>query len=136
MKRVTLFAALSACLVMAGCNLKEKYALNNQKADAWLAAQKGGVGFSLAGSWESREFGWGPIRFEQDGSRISGAMGNYVVRGYVRGSRAYLALSANNYVHYTAILQRSSGGLAGFYSPSVPFSRDDQAAVNLYRVGN
>lgn len=136
MKLLTILAAVLVCGGVTGCNLKEKYAINNQKADQWLAGQRGSGGVQVGGSWESREFGWGAIRFEQEGSKISGAMGNYTARGHVRGSRVYLALSSNGYVHYTVVLKKSGSTLAGFYSPSVPFSQDDQAAVNLYRVGN
>lgn len=119
-----------------GCNLKEKYAINNQKADQWLQANRGAVGANVNGSWEAHEFGWGGIRFEQNGSRVTGAMGNYTVRGVVRGSRVYLALSSGDWVHYTAVLRANGNVLAGFYSPSVPFSSNDQAAVTLRRIGN
>ncbi len=136
MKLLVILSAVLVCGLVSGCNLKEKYAINNQKADQWLAAQQGGGGINIGGSWESREFGWGAIRFEQEGSKISGAMGNYTTRGSASGSRVYLALSSNGYVHYTAVLKKSGNTLAGFYSPSVPFSQADQSAVNLYRVGN
>jgi hypothetical protein len=54
----------------------------------------------------------------------------------VRGRRVYLALTSNGWVHYTVVLTRSGSNLAGFYSPSVPFSTADQAAVNLARIGS
>jgi hypothetical protein len=80
--------------------------------------------------------GWGDIRFEQAGSTVSGAMGNYSARGVVRGSRVFLALSSGGYVHYTVVLTKSAEMLSGFYSPSVPFSQADQAAVTLRRIGD
>jgi hypothetical protein len=69
------------------CNLKERYARNNLAADQWLQANIGSSGLNVTGAWEAEESGWGAIRFEQSGSRVSGAMGNYsreelsVVRG-------------------------------------------------------
>jgi hypothetical protein len=42
----------------------------------------------------AEESGWGATRFEQSGSRVNGAMGNYSARGVVRGPRLFLALSS------------------------------------------
>lgn len=46
---------------------------------------------NVTGAWEAEESGWGAIRFEQSGSRASGAMGSYSARGVVRGPRLFLA---------------------------------------------
>jgi hypothetical protein len=121
---------------LAGCNLKEKYARNNLAADQWPQANIGSSGINVAGAWEAEESGWGAIRFEQIGSRVSGAMGNYSARGVVRGSRVFLALSSGGYVYYTAVLAKSGDTLSGFYSSSVPFSAADQAVVTLRRIAN
>ena len=121
---------------LAGCNTKEKYARNNLVADQWLQMNRGTASVSVSGAWEAWESGWGDIRFEQAGSTVSGAMGNYSARGVVRGSRVFLALSSGGYVHYTVVLTKSAEMLSGFYSPSVPFSQGDQAAVTLRRIGD
>jgi hypothetical protein len=121
---------------LAGCNLKEKYARNNLAADQWLQANRGGANVNVEGAWEAWESGWGDIRFEQAGSAVNGAMGNYSVRGVVRGSRVFLALSSGGYVYYTVVLKKSGDMLSGFYSPSVPFNPADQAAVTLRRIGD
>ena len=123
-------------LGLAGCNLKEKYARNNLAADQWLQANVGQAGVNVQGAWEAWESGWGDIRFEQLGSSVNGAMGNYSVRGAVRGSRVFLALSSGGYVYYTVVLAKSGDQLSGFYSGSVPFDPADQAAVTLRRIGN
>ena len=62
---------------LAGCNLKEKYARNNLAADQWLQANIGSSSLNVTGAWEAEEFGWGATRFEQSGSWVNGAMGNY-----------------------------------------------------------
>jgi hypothetical protein len=90
----------------------------------------------LDGAWEASESGWGDIRFEQLGSSVNGAMGNYSARGVVRGSRLFLALSSGGYVYYTVVLKKSGDMPSGFYSSSVPLSPADQAAVTLRRIGN
>ncbi|HET7238886.1 MAG TPA: hypothetical protein VFI76_07655 [Terrimicrobiaceae bacterium] len=121
---------------LAGCNLKEKYARNNLAADQWLQANVGPAGVNVQGAWEAWESGWGDIRFEQQGSSVNGAMGNYSARGVVRGSRVFFALSSGGYVYYTVVLTKSGDMLSGFYSGSVPFNPADQAAVTLRRIGN
>lgn len=91
---------LTAAVVgeLAGCNLKEKYARNNLAADQWLQANVGSAGVNVGGAWEAWESGRGDVRFEQIGSSVNGAMGNYSARGVVRGSRVFLALSSGGYV--------------------------------------
>jgi hypothetical protein len=44
--------------VLAGCNLKEKYARNNLAADQWLEANIGSSGLNVTGAWEAEESGW------------------------------------------------------------------------------
>lgn len=127
-----LFAAL-ASLALTGCNLQEKYARNNAAATEWLESNKGKSSIKIAGPWEASDPGWGAILFEQNGSKITGSMGSYTVDGYVSGDTAYLALKSDGWVHYTVVARLSSGKLLGFYSPSVPFSAEDQSAVHLRR---
>jgi hypothetical protein len=121
---------------LAGCNLKEKYARNNFAADQWLQANRGAATVNVQGAWEAMESGWGSIRFEQAGSTVHGAMGNYAARGIMRGSQVFLALSSGGFVHYTAVLKKGRDTLSGFYSSSVPFNPGDQAAVTLRRIGD
>ena len=71
--------------MLAGCNLKEKYARNNLAADRWLQANIGAASVNVEGVWEAWESGWGDVRFEQIGSSVNGAMGNYSARGVARG---------------------------------------------------
>ena len=136
MKLASILSLVLFVAVLAGCNLKEKYARNNLAADQWLQANIGSSGLNVTGAWEAEESGWGAIRFEQSGSRVDGAMGNYSARGVVRGSRLFLALSSGGYVYYTAVLTRRGETLSGFYSSSVPFSPADQAVVTLRRIGS
>lgn len=131
----TLLVALLT-ITLASCNQKERYAANGLAADDWIAANGGIAGMNVTGSWQSHEFGWGGIRFIQSGSTVTGAMGNYSVKGVVNGQRLYLALSSGGWVYYTMILQKEGSNLAGFYSSSIPFSTSDQAAVTLARLTN
>jgi hypothetical protein len=136
MKLAGLLSLLLIIAVLAGCNLKEKYARNNLAADQWLQANIGSSSINVTGAWEAEESGWGAIHFEQSGSRVSGAMGNYSARGVVRGPRLFLALSSDGYVYYTAVLNKQGETLNGFYSSSVPFTPADQAVVTLRPIGN
>ena len=123
-------------VALAGCNRRRRYARNNLAADQWLQANSGPSGLNVAGAWEAEESGWGAVRFEQSGSRVSGAMGNYSARGVVRGPRLFLALNSGGYVYYTAVLPKRGETFNGFYSSSVPFSPADQAVVTMRRIGN
>ncbi len=136
MKLVGILSLVLIGAVLAGCNLKEKYARNNLAADQWLQANIGSSGLNVTGAWEAEESGWGDVRFEQSGSQVNGAMGNYSARGVVRGPRLFLALSSGGYVYYTAVLTMRGETLSGFYSSSVPFDPADQAVVTLRRIGN
>ena len=135
MKVPGIFSLILIGAVLAACNLREKYARNNLAADQWLQANIGSSNLNVTGAWEAEESGWGATRFEQSGSRVNGAMGNYSARGVVRGPRLFLALSSGDYVYYTAVLMKRDELLSGFYSSSAPFSPADQAVVTLRRVG-
>jgi hypothetical protein len=124
---------LALAVILSGCT-KEKYAANNAAGADWLEANRGSASTSVAGTWESIGDSWGSIRLVQSGSNISGAIGSYTVKGVMRGSRAYLLLSSNGWIYYTAILNRSGDALIGFYSSSVPFSTSDQAAMTLRKL--
>jgi hypothetical protein len=136
MKVARILSLVIVSTLFAGCNLKEKYARNNLAADQWLQANIGSSRLKVTGAWEAEESGWGAIHFEQSGSRVNGAMGNYSARGVVRGPRLFLALSSGGYVYYTAVLTKRGETLNGFYSSSVPFSSADQSVVTLRRIGN
>lgn len=125
---------LVTLVFLSGCT--EKYAANKAAADAWLSSKSGKATVHIAGSWVSREWGGGAIRFEQQGNQVTGVMGDYSVKGHVVGSRAYLQLISGNWVHYLVVLTKSGSQLSGFYSGSVPFDTKNQSAVNLYRIGN
>ncbi len=135
MKFTGILTVALICAALAGCNQKEKCARNNLAADQWLQANIGASGLNVTGP-EAEESGWGAIHFEQMGSRVNGAMGNYSARGVLRGPRLFLALSSGGYVYYDAVLTRRGETLSGFYSSSVPFSPADQAVITLRRIGN
>jgi hypothetical protein len=135
MKLAGILSLVLTGAVLAGCNLKEKYARNNLAADQWLQANISSSGLNVTGAW-GRGIRVRAIRFEQSGSRVNGAMGNYSARGVVRGPRLFLALSSDGYVYYIAVLTKQGETLSGFYSSSVPFSLADQAVVKLRCIGN
>lgn len=120
-------------LALVGCNTSQKYAANNAAGQRWLDEHGRGASIGVSGTWYSDE--WGGARLAQSGRTVTGAMGNYNVRGVISGSRAYLLLHSNGWVYYTAVLTRPSHGtLSGFYSASVPFDVMDQRPLDLRRV--
>jgi hypothetical protein len=128
---------LPAFLSLTGCSTKEKYAANQAATKSWLDSKAGSPGIRVNGLWEAFEYGWGgPGRFEQQGNRITGALGNYTVQGVVQGSTVYLAFISGGWTYYTGVLKMRDGLLSGFYSSSVPFSSEDQGSLTLRRIAN
>ena len=119
---------------LAGCNSKEKCARSNRAAKAWLSVNAGSAAANIAGVWFAKETAWGTIRFQQEGSRISGVMGDCQVDGQMNGSIAYLTLSSGGCVRYSVVAKKRGLILSGFYSASVPFSTVDQKPLELKRV--
>lgn len=128
---------LLVVFLLAGCNTAEKYAANQASTDAWLSSKAGKAAIRVDGVWEALEFGWGGSgRFTQSGNRISGALGNYNVRGVVNGSTVYLAFVSGGWTYYTGVLKKRGSMLGGFYSSSIPFSSEDQGSLNLRRIAD
>lgn len=130
-KIVTSLVVLLCAFAFSSCN-KEKYQRNNAAGDAWLAQHSQGARVSIGGQWSSAD--WGAAALTQNGRRVTGTLGNYSVEGVVSGYKAYLLLTSNGWVFYTAELERfSDGSLVGLYSSSVPFSSADQQGILLRR---
>ena len=95
--------------------------LKQNEIDPWLNARSGGQppGLNITGKWhdamESPPFGWGEGDLRQEGSKVSGAIGNYNVQGIVSGKTVYLAFLYGSSVYYTARLEMSQGSLTGNY---------------------
>jgi hypothetical protein len=130
-----LLSVLALCAFLGACSSAEKYAANQSATQAWLGAKQGSAGVRVGGTWEAVESGWGgPATFAQSGSRISGVLGRYTAKGVLDGSTVYLALESGGWTYYTAVLKKHGDTLGGFYSTSVPFSRNSQWALNLRRI--
>ncbi len=131
------FPLLALTFLLTGCNTAEKYAANQAATDAWLSSKAGRAGMNVEGAWEALEYGWGgPGRFVQQGNQVTGALGNYTVRGVVNGNTLYLAFISSGWTYYTGVVQKRGALLGGFYSSSVPFSAQDQGSLNLRRIGD
>lgn len=124
-------------IFLGACSTDGKYAANQTAANAWLNASKGAPAIRVDGAWEALEFGWGGAgRFVQSGNTISGALGNYTVKGSVNGSLVYLTFYSNGWTYYTAELRKRGDTLGGFYSASIPFSTTDQGSLTLRRISD
>jgi len=136
MKILSLLVTVLAVAALSGCGIKQKYQANQQAAQDWLTVNEGKAAINISGDWLARDGGWGQIRFVQNGSQVTGAMGSYSVKGVINGSRVSLALISSDWVYYTVKLKKVGDQLEGFYSSSTPFSEFDQAVVTLYKVSN
>lgn len=131
-----LLSLLAVCVLLGSCSTAEKYAANQAATESWLSSKKGSSTIRIDGAWEALDSGWGTGRFAQSGGKISGALGNYTVRGVLNGSTVYLAFDSEGWTYYTAALKKRGDTLGGFYSSSVPFSGSDQGALTLRRIAD
>ena len=72
-------------------------------------------------------FGWGEGYLKQDQNKVSGAIGNYNIKGIVSGNKVYLVFIYGGSVYYTARLEMIDGLLVGNY-----FEADDKEQSNGY----
>jgi hypothetical protein len=80
---------------------------------------------------------WGLVALNQEGTKITGALAHFNIRGKASGKTAYLLLVDDEWIEYTMVLNRkSSEVLTGSYSSSVPFSKDDAEPVHLDKIDN
>jgi hypothetical protein len=129
--------AVCSVIFLDACSNGEKYAANQAAANTWLIAHRGASAIRVDGAWEALEFGWGGAgRFVQSGNTISGALGNYTVKGSVRGSEVYLTFYSDGWTYYTAELRKRGDTLGGFYSASIPFANADQGSLTLRRISD
>ncbi len=134
--RLRIFPIAASCvaILLSGCSLAEKYSKNNAVGEAWLAA---GATRSTASNFEGVYYSpdWGMVALNQEGTKITGALSHYNIRGKASGKTAYLLLVDDQWIEYTMVLSRkSSEVLTGSYSASVPFSKDDAEPVHLDRI--
>jgi hypothetical protein len=59
MKLAGILSLVLTGAVLAGCNLKEKYARNNLAADQWLQANISSSGLNVTGAWGQSNSGEG-----------------------------------------------------------------------------
>ena len=96
-------------------------ALKQNEIDPWLNARSGSQPpqLNITGKWhdalDTGPLGWGEGDLQQQGNKVSGAIGNYNVQGIVSGKTVYLVFLYGGSVRYTARLEMSQGSLTGNY---------------------
>ena len=123
---------LGGCLlVLAACAIG---GLKQAEIDPWLNNISGGVppAMDLSGAWYDDKgnfmFGWGEGQLRQEQGRLTGAIGNYNVKGRVGGKKVYLVFLSGGKVYYTARLEQfDEGVLTGEY-----FDAHDRLQANGY----
>lgn len=85
------------------------------KGQTWLDSKKDNPTINVSGSWISPE--WGSARFKQENRNVSGALGDYPVKGVVSGDTLYLLMYSGSKVDYSAELKAlDNNTLKGSYS--------------------
>lgn len=120
-KNICICLALTVFLSIAACTT----ALKKDEIDPWLQGIAGDRApeIHIEGWWKDAHtdavFGWGRGRFEQDGNKLTGSLGDYNVEGRVSGDTVYLVFLSRGAVHYTARLKMMEDDLlsGSYYHP-------------------
>jgi hypothetical protein len=95
--------------------------IKQNEVDSWLNTILGDKPpeLDITGKWHDEQgstfFGWGEGYLRQEGNEISGALGDYNIKGVVSGQIVYLVFLYKNTVYYTARLEMFQGSLRGNY---------------------
>lgn len=94
--------------------------LKENEIDPWLNTISDGKPpeIDATGKWRDAGggwFGWGEGYLRQEKNRISGAIGDYNIKGVVSGKIAYLVFLYGGRVYYTARLEMFQDLLVGSY---------------------
>ncbi len=113
----TVLLALSLILVISCTH----GTLRQNEIDPWLNAISGSKPpeINISGKWHDAEgstyFGWGEGYLRQEQNKITGAIGNYNIKGVVSGKTVYLVFLSGGNVYYTARLEMFQDLLTGNY---------------------
>jgi hypothetical protein len=100
---------------------------------SWLKTMSGGepAQIDVTGKWhdvkESTFFSWGEGYLRQEQNKVTGAIGDYNIRGVVSGKTVYLVFLYGGTVYYTARLEMFEDILTGNY-----FKGDDREQLVGY----
>jgi hypothetical protein len=110
MKKFTLLSlVILAIFILGACST----ALQVTEVDSWLSAKAGSTAplIRVSGDWQDAVYadntfmGWGTGKFEQNGSTVTGNLGQYIIKGMVSGNKLHLVLQTGGSVYYTAVLE-------------------------------
>jgi hypothetical protein len=111
-------------------------ALKKEELDLWFKTISGNnpPEINIAGKWHDAKgnykVGWGEGYLRQKENKISGAIGNYNVKGVVSGKKVYLVFLYGGFVYYTASLELLEEDLlVGNY-----FEANDKKQKNGYPI--
>jgi hypothetical protein len=104
------------------------------KGQTWLDSKKDNPAINVSGTWTSPE--WGSARLKQEDRNVSGALGDYPVKGVVSGDTLYLLMYSGSKVDYSAELKAlDNNTLKGSYAKySIVEQADYKKPINLKRL--
>ncbi len=133
---LTVFLTLSLILVIS-CT---REVLKPSEIDPWLNTISGDKPpeINITGKWHDAEgstyFGWGEGYLRQEGNKVSGAIGNYNIKGVVSGKTVYLVFLSGSSVYYTARLEMLQGLLTGNYFKASDKNQTKGYPTSLARI--
>lgn len=136
--RLSLALAASLFIVTAlpSCHLKESYSKNEAARVAYLTEKKTTPAkINVEGVYFSPDWGLMVLK-QQPGGKVSGLIGTHgVAKGYVSGSKVFLAVVDGGWTEYTLELHRPRyDQLKGLYSAHVPFNSVDEHEVVFEKI--
>ncbi len=132
----TVFLTLSVIFVISCA----REVLRQNEIDPWLNTISGGKPseINITGKWHDAEgstyFGWGEGYLRQEQNKITGAIGNYNIKGVVSGKTVYLVFLSGGNVHYTARLEMSQDLLTGNYFKATDKEQKKGYPTSLARI--
>jgi len=131
-KLVAIAVALVCVFSLSACNTKERRAKNLAAGDQWLSNFNQPAALNVTGTWASLEWGEGSLK--QANRQVTGTLGHYAVKGVVSGRKVYLQFLSDNWVYYSAVLERTpAGALSGHYSEGTSFDPKEQEPITIKR---
>ncbi len=130
----TMVLVAGLMLGQTGCQTQQKIARNQVAAQEWLDQHHGTAGIQVSGNWFAES--WGRANFKQSGSKVTGTLDTYEIKGVVSANKVYLTAWDSGKCYYAIVLAGAGrNSLKGSYTdgPSYIEKADQQRTIELRR---
>jgi hypothetical protein len=121
MKKIHILLFLLLTLSFSSC------VITMTKVRTWLETQRGVSEIQIQGKWYSEQFG--NTFIDQNGSSISGTIGNYYIEGVINKNIVIMAITSKNLFQYLAVVEMKDDYMSGDYTGEFKY-RDPSLGYN------